>query len=123
MVTVVKGLKTAKKVVAHARVVPEWLRKADYMPTSLNEYRLYYGGNVSQEDRTIIEFCCGSNSVLGQNHPWNKGCRVVRLTKDTDMITPAGRAYAYEQLSHAAPGKVMLWASIPCTGGCPRTCN
>ena len=70
-------------------------------------------------NRTIIEFCCGNNSLLGQPVMYSKRCHVVRLTEDTaDMTTKRGLRYALEAV-WVAGSEVLLWGSIPCTGGTP----
>ena len=65
-----------------------------------------------------MEFCCGRNSRLGRPYPWNEGCEVIRLTLDDDVTTPAGRKKAVASVS-TRELPVLLWVSIPCTGGSP----
>ena len=65
-------------------------------------------------DRTLVEFCCGPDSVLGQPTAHNSGCNIIRLTLEDDVTTPKGHAKAMK----AVEGKnCLLWASMPCTGG------
>ena len=40
--------------------------------------------------RTIVEYCCGPNSLMGKNTNKTKNCRVVRLTETDDMTTGYG---------------------------------
>jgi hypothetical protein len=54
---------------------------------------------------------------MGQPTKESSGCHVVRLTEDDDMTTRSGMAKAKAALRTAGPD-VMLWGSLPCTGGC-----
>ena len=66
--------------------------------------------------RTIVEFCCGENSKMGDPVNCPIDTEVVRLTIKDDVSTEAGLNKA-----RAAVGEpnCMLWSSIPCTGGSP----
>jgi hypothetical protein len=66
----------------------------------------------------IIEFCCSPDSLLGEAAKDTKGCTVLRLIEKDDVTCVQGRELA---LSFADNGgeNVLLWASMPCTGGCP----
>ena len=68
--------------------------------------------------RRIVEFCCGAQSRIGTLAP--PDCDVVRLTIDDDMTTEAGVAKAIAAVSQAGI-QVLLFGSIPCTGGSPYT--
>ena len=68
--------------------------------------------------RRIVEFCCGRNSRIGQLNENAEGCEVVRLTIDDDVTTPEGLKKAIKAVSVTGM-PVLLWASIPCTGGSP----
>ena len=78
------------------------------VPTTSNKY-----------DRTILEYCCGPSSKMGNATSASNGCKVVRLTKEHDLTTKAGLQYALGEVRKAERGKLLLWSSIPCTGGCP----
>ena len=67
-------------------------------------------------NRRLVEFCCGKDSKLGQLTNSSRGCEVVRLTQDDDVTTPAGFKTALQSVSKPS-GALLLWASIPCTGG------
>ncbi len=67
--------------------------------------------------RLFVEFCCGPNSLLGQATPASVGCEVVRCTVDHDMTTQRGYRHALEAIRRYHPRQVLLWSSIPCTGG------
>ena len=62
--------------------------------------------------RTIIEYCCGPHSLLGEYS--RPGCTVVRLTEEDDLTTKRGLAVAYAAAKSPNP---LLWCAIPCTGG------
>ena len=68
-------------------------------------------------DRTIVEFCCGHNSRIGQPRNKKPGCRVVRLTVDDDLRKRSGMETALKAVREHH--NVLLWVAIPCTGGCP----
>ena len=73
-------------------------------------------------DRVLIKYCCGPTIRLGRDGPSTKGCARYRLTRDEDMTTPEGLRLALdlvESAQRACPGRLMLWASIPCTGEVP----
>ena len=71
--------------------------------------------------RRVVEFCCGRNSRMGRPHPWKKGCEVIRLTLDDDVTTDKGLERAMNSVDNKDPSfYIMLWGSIPCTGGSPR---
>ena len=63
-------------------------------------------------DRVIAEYCTGKNSRIGRQAPVD--CDVVRLTEDDDMTTDSGLQKA---LSAVRRRNVLLWISLPCTGG------
>ena len=76
---------------------------------------------LRNEGRVLIEFCCGPDSLLGQSTAASKGCEVVRLTEKEDVTTEVGLKVA---LRAANKKNVLLWSSIPCTGGCSYcTCD
>ena len=70
----------------------------------------------------IIEFCCGPQSKIGNRAP--KDCKVIRLTAEDDMTSEKGiekcmRAIEEAPKDEGGNSKVLLWASMPCTGGSP----
>ena len=67
-------------------------------------------------DRRIVEYCCGEESEMGKPSPQSKGCEVIRLTILNDVTSDHGHRLAMESVVHPA---VLLWASMPCTGGTP----
>ena len=70
----------------------------------------------AKPQRTMIEFCCGPDSLLGQLTKSSMNCEVVRLTKEEDVTTPHGFSLATQAINGPC---ALLWGSIPCTGGCP----
>ena len=70
----------------------------------------------AKPQRTMIEFCCGADSFLGQLTKSSMNCEVVRLTKEEDVTTPHGLSVATQAINGR---RTLLWGSIPCTGGCP----
>ena len=68
-------------------------------------------------DRMLIEYCCGPDSLLGQSTHSSSGCEVVRLTERIDMTTESGLRFALDAVRPAPRGRILLWSSIPCTGG------
>ena len=76
-------------------------------------------GNMKDSPhRTIIEFCCGENSVLGRSTGSSVNCNVIRVTQRHDVTTEEGLRFVLENIKNAGPN-VLLWASMPCTGGSP----
>ena len=64
----------------------------------------------------IVEFCCGADSLMGNVTPETHGCETIRLTIEDDLRTQEGLETALRAVD--APNGVLLWAAIPCTGGC-----
>ena len=71
----------------------------------------------SSEHRTIIEFCCGEESLLGKLA--DKNCTVHRVTIENDVTTPEGMAHVLKLIENCNPHRTLLFASMPCTGGSP----
>jgi len=71
---------------------------------------------LAEPQRTMIEFCCDLDSLLGQPTKNNMNCEVVRLTKNEDVTTSNGLSIALQAIKGPY---TLLWGSIPCTGGCP----
>ena len=74
--------------------------------------------NTPSRGRVLIEYCCSSDSRLGTRAG---DCEVVRLTESIDMTTDAGLHFALDAVETAYHDNkyVALWASLPCTAGCP----
>ena len=76
----------------------------------------------SQYDRVIIEFCCYENSLMGKRTPASKSCYILRVTEQHDQTTEEGLRWLLDEI-HKIPKDlpILLWGSIPCTGGSPWT--
>ena len=70
-------------------------------------------------DRVIIELCTSNDSRIGQAHSWSSGCLVVRITEDDDLTSENGVNKAIEVIHQYKRLPILLWVSIPCTGGSP----
>ena len=71
-------------------------------------------------NRVMIEFCCGDDSLMGSAAASGPECHVIRVTRRNDVTTKPGSAFVDKALALAqnTVGKnVLVWASIPCTGG------
>ena len=63
-----------------------------------------------------MEFCCGSDSLIGNLAP--PDCEVIRLTIEDDLLSAAGFAKAmYAVSDNSLP--TLLFGALPCTGGSP----
>ena len=71
--------------------------------------------------RTIIEFCCGKDSKLGQKGKYaqSRGCRVVRVTEQHDVTQQHGVDFVNKLVDECEGTTTLLFAAIPCTGGSP----
>ena len=65
--------------------------------------------------RTLIEYCCDADSMLGRKAP--SDCEVIRITEEQDLTKREEMWKVYVTIRQGVPGKVLLWSSIPCTGG------
>ena len=75
-------------------------------------------GSSFKGKRAIIEFCCGNDSRIGKLADDN--CIVVRLTEEHDLTTESGLNHAKQAATDLVEGgitDILLWVSIPCTGG------
>jgi hypothetical protein len=72
-------------------------------------------------NRTIIEFCCGPDSKLGQERAASKGCNVIRVTETEDATTEECCKRLIGQIRNLrlrdGDHPIFLFASIPCTDG------
>mgnify|MGYP002810415627 CR=1 FL=1 len=72
-------------------------------------------------DRSLIELCCSANSRLGADCPESAGCARYRFTEREDLTSASGVRLALEAVhdcQYRAKGNLLIWCSIPCTGGC-----
>ena len=81
--------------------------------------------NLSEpHDPVLVEFCCGQESKLGDmSRKPTKGCHIIRCTEERDVTKPANRQEIRRELLDVVnlnPSmKILVWISIPCTGGTP----
>ena len=65
---------------------------------------------------TIILLCTEPNSRMHRHNPFPGECKIVEITKEDDFTSESG----YNKVVEALRGpNVVLFASLPCTGGCP----
>ena len=80
--------------------------------------------SVASHSRVLIEFCCGPDSKLGdRSRKHSKDCYVIRCTEERDVTSRSNRMDIRNEVvraiesSTAQPCPVLIWTSIPCTGG------
>ena len=57
---------------------------------------------------------------MGKRTPESKGCKVIRVTTSHDQTTEAGYRWLLDQVRKIPKHiPILLWGSIPCTGGTP----
>ena len=71
-------------------------------------------GSQVSANRTLIECCCGGDSLLGMRTESSRGCKVNRITEKVDMTKPEVVRGCDLLLRD---GTCALWFSCPCTGG------
>jgi hypothetical protein len=78
------------------------------------------GITTGKQNRIIIEYCCGPNSKIGQQHVWSKDCLVIRVTEQDDA-TKVTVIDSLIQLVRSTPEHIpiLLFSAMPCTGGSP----
>ncbi len=75
---------------------------------------------LSTHNRMIMEYCCSANSLLGRHTDASATCCRKRYTETEDMRKTSGLKIALSDSRHwRGNGNVLLWSSIPCTGGSP----
>ena len=69
----------------------------------------------------IVEFCTSPESEMKEVGNRNEGVEILTITEADDGTRSDTIESIREQMvSHRRKGKlVVLWSSIPCTGGCP----
>ena len=80
--------------------------------------------SVASDSRVLIEFCCGPDSKLGdRSRKHSKDCYVIRCTEERDVTSRSNRMDIRNEVVQAIesstvqPCPVLIWISIPCTGG------
>merc|ERR1712194_414384 len=69
--------------------------------------------------RIFFELCCGTSSNLAANAP--PGSCVIGVTEATDLAKTKSYRVLRDLVKRAAEKKISIfvWASVPCTSGCP----
>ena len=65
--------------------------------------------------RRLIEIACGRNSELSKYAYGNEECDCVRFTAEDDICWKSTHD---EIVAAASSDNVLIWISLPCTGGC-----
>jgi len=73
----------------------------------------------SNGKRLIIELCTSATSRMGMPTKYSEDCEVVRITVDDDLTTAVGLEKALSAVRNLKGSDILLWISIPCTGGSP----
>ena len=68
--------------------------------------------------RVVLEVCGGPDSLMSRPGPYTIECRCVRITISIDFASRRGLCFAINVL-RVYRSKVLVWFSMPCTGGCP----
>ena len=75
----------------------------------------------------IVESCCSDSSKLGEKHNASKGCYTVRVMEKDDATKQSTikrlckdlRPLLCDEVGYKARSRpLLIWASLPCTGGC-----
>ena len=79
----------------------------------------------SKVSRFLVEFCCSPDSKLSQERSASRGCHCIRVTEELDATRPRTIKHVVDQITLAARDEggvskpnVLIFASLPCTGGC-----
>ena len=71
--------------------------------------------------RSLIELCCSADSRLGATRPESADCARYRFTEREDLTSAPGlreALLAVHESQARCKGHLLIWVSIPCTGGC-----
>jgi hypothetical protein len=70
-------------------------------------------------NRVLLEVCCGKDSLMSSHTEFSERCICVRLTERHDLTTAIGLRRGCDALNLADFLKlpILVWISIPCTGG------
>ena len=74
---------------------------------------------AKQCDRIFFELCCDASSNLTANVP--EGTCAIRVTENTDLTSDKAYRVLRDLVKKAAAKDIpiFVWASVPCTSGCP----
>ena len=67
--------------------------------------------------RVVLEVCAGPDSMMSRPGPFTIECRCFRITVSIDFASR--RWLCAINVLRAYRHKVLVWFSMPCTGGCP----
>ena len=84
---------------------------------ALSSPRIKPSQSFEHPDRVLIEICCGKDSRIGQKTTYSKGCVIIRITIDDDFATASGANNILLALPKYMDYLILVWVSIPCTGG------
>ena len=83
---------------------------------------LWVMDKVTCTEILIVEFCTSPESEMKEVGSRTEGVEVLTVTEadDGNPIGTQSSQFREQMISHRKRGKlVVLWSSIPCTGGCP----
>ena len=89
----------------------------EFDPVSLGSVGPANSAVAKRRRRIIFEWCCGEESKIGIHTEWSDGCDVIRITFGNDVTTKEGLAWVIAQVKNQEHDEILLWGSIPCTGG------
>ena len=74
---------------------------------------------IGELQRVIIEICTDEDSRIGKEMYAGDGCAVIRITQANDFTHPDTQRELQRYINSFTGRKipVLLWVSIPCTGG------
>ena len=69
--------------------------------------------------RLIVEVCCSKNSKLSDcSRSKSKGCLVYQFTEENNLVSEDNRREIARKVNQFPKSKlVLIWLSLPCTGG------
>ena len=93
--------------------IAAYLAELDHETTAAGGSTPAAVGSPSAPTRRILELCTSADSALGLRAP--KGCEVVRITAEDDILTKPGLRKACKA---AASEGVLMIVALDCIGGC-----
>jgi RNA:NAD 2'-phosphotransferase (TPT1/KptA family) len=109
----------ARKLIAHYTAQELGFRVASAkVPITTIAVRKQGGDRNITYDRIIIEYCCSPESKIGEHTRWSNKCLVYRITEQDDA-TKDSTISKIKDIIHNSLVPVLLFASMPCTGGSP----
>ncbi len=98
--------------------------KDEYLPAIASTLKRGSPGEIAKTVvpcRNIIEWCCGDDSLLGNEAFINQQskCRSTRITFEKDASTKIGLDAALKSVKINSRVPNLVWSASPCTGGSP----